>query len=120
MAEFGELLVELRQEQKMTQRTLAELLHVTSGTISNYENGVYYPDVPKLLALANLFHVSTDYLLGRCKHDVSPDVFDEIIAKEKTVGEFLQELQQLPKDRKEALVLIMDDIGLCAKIKRHK
>lgn len=120
MAEFGELLLELRQEKKMTQHALAELLDVTTGTVSNYENGVNYPNVPKLLTIANLFHVSTDYLLGRCKHDVSPDVFDEDIATDKTVGEFLQELRQLPKDRREALVLIMDDLGLCAKINRHK
>ena len=39
MGKFGEKLAELRQDHKMTQRALAQRLHVTSGTISNYENG---------------------------------------------------------------------------------
>lgn len=49
MAQFNELLVELRQDRKMTQEDLAKVLFVTSGTISNYENGVHLPDIEKLV-----------------------------------------------------------------------
>ena len=66
MAQFNELLVELRQDRKMTQEELAQVLYVTSGTISNYENGVHLPDIEKLISLADFFDVTTDYLLGRC------------------------------------------------------
>lgn len=52
MGKFGEKLAELRQDHKMTQRALAQRLHVTSGTISNYENGNHLPDVDKLVDLA--------------------------------------------------------------------
>ena len=48
MAQFSELLVELRQDKKMTQEDLAKVLFVTSGTISNYENGVHLPDIEKI------------------------------------------------------------------------
>lgn len=48
MAEFKELLVELRQDKKMTQEELAQILFVTSGTISNYETGAHLPDIEKL------------------------------------------------------------------------
>ena len=51
MGKFGEKLAELRQDHKMTQRALAQRLHVTSGTISNYENGNHLPDVDKLVSL---------------------------------------------------------------------
>ena len=54
MAQFNELLVELRQDRKMTQEELAQVLYVTSGTISNYENGVHLPDIEKLISLADL------------------------------------------------------------------
>ena len=65
MSKFGELLAELRQDRKMTQRDLAQILHVSVGTISNYENSVHFPDVEKLMELADFFGVTTDYLLGR-------------------------------------------------------
>lgn len=67
MAKLGELPAELRQDKKMTQRELANKLHVSSGTISNYEKGVHFPDLERLINLADYFHVTTDYLLGRAK-----------------------------------------------------
>ena len=48
MARFGELLAELRKDSGMTQKQLAERLHVSVGTVSNYENGVHLPDLEKL------------------------------------------------------------------------
>ena len=65
MAHLGELIAELRQDKGLTQKELGDILCVSSGTISNYENGVHLPDVDKVIALANYFHVTTDYLLGR-------------------------------------------------------
>lgn len=54
MAKFGDLLSELRRDKKLTQDELAHILFVTSGTISNYENNVHYPDVVKLIQLATI------------------------------------------------------------------
>lgn len=42
MAEFGDLLSELRRDKKLTQEELARELFVSPGTISNYENNVHY------------------------------------------------------------------------------
>ena len=77
MAHLGELIAELRQDRGLTQKELGDILCVSSGTISNYENGVHLPDVDKVIALANYFHVTTDYLLGRtslsrCCSELSP------------------------------------------------
>ena len=62
MSKFGELLAELRLDRKMTQKDLAKMLFVSVGTISNYEKGVHFPDIEKLIDLADFFHVTTDYL----------------------------------------------------------
>lgn len=43
MAQFGEILAELRQDRGLTQRDLAKLFFVTPGTISNYEKAVTCP-----------------------------------------------------------------------------
>ena len=49
VATFGELLAELRQDKGLTQKQLGRVLSVSTGTISNYENGVHYPDLEKLV-----------------------------------------------------------------------
>ena len=49
MAQFGEILSELRRDKHMTQKELASELHVTSGTISNYEKGVHTPEIEKVI-----------------------------------------------------------------------
>lgn len=48
MAEFGDMLSELRHDRNLTQAELALKIYVTPGTISNYESNVHYPDVEKL------------------------------------------------------------------------
>lgn len=40
MAHLGELIAELRLDKGLTQKELGNILCVSSGTISNYENGV--------------------------------------------------------------------------------
>lgn len=102
MGKFGEKLAELRQDHKMTQRALAQRLHVTSGTISNYENGNHLPDVDKLVDLADLFGVSTDYLLDRCNsqlplsHWDADDIFQSTLPK---LIDKLADLRRMSKDK---------------------
>lgn len=71
MATFGEILAELRQDRNLTQKDLAKYLHVSPGTVSNYENNIHLPDLEKILILANYFGVTTDYLLGRTPFSLS-------------------------------------------------
>lgn len=119
MAQFGEILAELRQDHKMTQKELSQKMYVTVGTISNYENGVHFPDVEKLIALADFFNVTTDYLLGRCKIDFSPDVWDEVIVDENTVGKLIQDVRSITSERKKALALLLSDMKLGTMITQY-
>lgn len=111
MASFGELLEELRSDKKMTQKDLANVLHVSVGTISNYERDVYYPEIEKLINLADYFHVTIDYLLGRCEHNFSPDVFEEKIVDNIDIGMAIKMIRNLPSERKRALLLLLDDMN---------
>lgn len=112
MARFGDLLAELRQDRKMTQRDLAEILYVTDGTISNYENGVHLPDIDKLVELADYFNVTTDYLLGRCTSQLSPDVLDELVLDDRTAGKLIRDIQSMSLERRQALSIILNDMQL--------
>lgn len=120
MAAFGELLAELRQDKKMTQAQLAEVLHVSTGTISNYEKSVHYPDLDKLISLADFFHVTTDYFLGRCSNNISPDAFEECVTPTKTIGELVQDIQRLSPERKQTLVVILEDMVLSSMLKEYQ
>ena len=83
MAHLGELIAELRQDKGLTQKELGDILCVSSGTISNYENGVHLPDVDKVIALANFFHVTTDYLLGRTSSNLPVDKIGRASGRER-------------------------------------
>ena len=120
MAKFGELLSELRQSRGMTQKELAKVLYVSDGTISNYENGVHYPDVEKLMDIADFFNVTTDYLFGRCKNNLSPDIFSETLIGSKTTGEILENIQSLDEDHKHALKVILRDMECSMMLRQYK
>ncbi len=53
-----------REELGLTQLRLAELLNVSQGTISQWENGSKTPSVDNLIALAKELRCSTDLLVG--------------------------------------------------------
>ena len=56
---------DLRIENGLTQKELAKILQSSDKNIWAYENGVASPPIDILIAYANYFGVSTDYLLGR-------------------------------------------------------
>ncbi len=56
---------ELRKKKKMSQVCLAMKLDMTQNSISRYESGAREADYRTLIAFADFFNVSLDYLLGR-------------------------------------------------------
>ena len=56
---------ELREDSDLTQREVAAYLGMTQPQYFRYEQG--YRDIPTdiLIALADLYHTTTDYILGR-------------------------------------------------------
>ncbi len=76
MVNFGNLLKELRQQAGLTQKQLAERLWLSKATVSYYEQSLRYPSPEILVKIANVFHVSTDYLLGREGKGQTLDVTD--------------------------------------------
>lgn len=49
----------------MTQQDLADAVHVTKGAVCMWERGMRIPEVSTLMALADVFGVSLDTLVGR-------------------------------------------------------
>lgn len=65
MTTLGQRIKQLRIENNLSQEALAYLLHVERSTIAGYETKGRLPDITILIKMAEIFHVSLDYLVGR-------------------------------------------------------
>ena len=119
MAQFGELLSELRQDRRMSQRDLAMVMHVSVSTISNYENGVHYPDVDKLIDLGNIFNVTIDYLLGLSPVRERNELLSADVLPGKSAYQFLKEFLSLPPEKRSLLNALLEDESFCASIRKQ-
>ena len=76
MANFGSILKNLRTSRGITQGELATMLDVSRSTVGMYETGGREPDFETMEAIADIFNVDMDYLMGRTqverKHPISP------------------------------------------------
>ncbi len=61
---LAENLRKLRRSKGLTQNDLGKLLNVSNGTIAMWETAKRQPDIEMVTKIANLFNVSTDYLLN--------------------------------------------------------
>lgn len=55
---------QLREKQGYSQAQLAKKLDVTRSSVNAWEMGLSTPTTQYIVALAKLFHVSADYMLG--------------------------------------------------------
>ena len=68
---MSERLTNLRLKNNYSQSFVARQIGVTPALISAYEKQERKPSLEKLIALADIYHVSTDYILGRSYKDDS-------------------------------------------------
>lgn len=61
---YNERIREIREDNSMTQQSVADILHVGQRTYSDYESGKTRIPVDSLLILAKFYDVSLDYITG--------------------------------------------------------
>ena len=111
---FKQTLRELRREQRLTQTDLANIIGTSKSAVGNWELGLREPDFETLQRLADYFHVTTDYLLGRDAptdggQKEKPVDDDGLSEDERTILELLRQVPDdaLPAARR-ALTAILD------------
>lgn len=83
--DISERIRELREVIGITQSNLASALNISRSAVNAREMGTSKPSIDTLVDLADFFHVSTDYLLGRNElqlieiSGVSPEGVDIIL-----------------------------------------
>lgn len=77
--EISEILKSLRTDSGLTQKELSDHLKIGQATIACYENGQREPHIANLMAYADYFECSLDYLTGR-----TDDIGNIVIGIDKT------------------------------------
>lgn len=91
--DFGDKLRSLRKSDNISQSELGKHIGLSKSIISNYENGINYPDFDNLLRIAKYFRVTTDYLLGAENEraiDISGLTESQTALIVRTVAEFVK------------------------------
>lgn len=104
-----ENLKQARRKCGLTQKEVADKLGVGQSTYKNYEGGLREPNGNVMVLLADLFNVTTDYLLGR--ETGEPETLDKLTAEfnmsaleRKIVDNYLS----LPKDLRGDLMNFLE------------
>lgn len=116
---ISEILKTLRIENGLTQKELSYRLKIGQATIACYENGQREPHIINLIAYADFFECSIDFLVGR-----TDDFGNVIVNEEKTKAgkatltkcelELLEKYRGLPRASKLKLSGFID--GLLAAV----
>ena len=120
MPHFGEMLAEIRQDYGLTQKELAEKLHLASSSISNYETGQRNPDADFVCSAADFFNVSADYILGRVDSNLPLELMNQTYLGSEKVSSVIDKLLALDERRRETLIHTLNDMSICAKINSQK
>lgn len=106
-----------RKRLKLSQLELANKLGVSQKSISKYERGDRRPTYETLTAMAKLFDVSVDYLLGNSDSRISTNccndsvnnvteknklIFDEVFTEKEK--KFLTTFRQLNEDNQDIII----------------
>ncbi len=100
MEKIGDRIKYLRKDFDLSQPELANKVGVAYSVISNWENNLNFPRGDYVAILANIFHVSADYLLGCELYEQNEQPKDELL--------LLRTYRQMPQEKKRALLILLD------------
>ena len=117
---IGEQLSEIRKDKGYTQEDLAEVLHVTKSTLSNYENDRRTPDIAFIKSFSKVMDVSVDYIIGITEIPQGISILKKRIGKNTTVEQIINMLLTLDSKHGEDLVSQLNYISFHCKVYERK
>lgn len=97
-------LKEIRNECQCSQLKLSEQLGVSRSTVAMWENGSSQPDNDMLIRIADIFGVSTDYLLGKTETKKAPAQSVDAITFDDFAYAMHNEAKDLSPENKQKLL----------------
>lgn len=104
---FGERLITVRKNKKMSQDELAKAIGVHAPVIGRYERDEVKPSIEVAVKIADALSVSLDYMVGSTDLELDKNTLNRVV-----------ELQKLKDDDKGHLFAIMDAYMRDAKAKQ--
>lgn len=99
-------LYELRSEKNLSQRDMAKILNISQGTYNNWENANTQPSIEQLIAIAEFFGVTVDYLIG------NTDDFGNVnYSLNEEQRKYLSLLARVNPQTKPAVIAILEELG---------
>jgi transcriptional regulator with XRE-family HTH domain len=112
MSLFAERLRSVRKARKITQARLAQILEANPRVYNRWERGTATPQLDTLMKIADALNVSLDELTGRAQDAQQPAVHNP------KLHALLKEVDGLPDEDQQALIILMDSLIKRAKIDR--
>lgn len=112
MTLFAERLRSVRKARKITQARLAQILEANPRVYNRWERGTATPQLDTLMKIADVLNVSLDELTGRAQDSQQPAVHNP------KLHALLKEVDGLPDEDQQALIILMDSLIKRAKIDR--
>jgi len=75
---LGKRIQEIRKQRKLTQEKVAEIMNIETTSLSNIENGKYYPSAENLEKIAQILNISPQILFQFEHHQPPEDLIYEI------------------------------------------
>lgn len=102
--DFAQKVLNLRTKYGYSQEQLAEQLNVTRQAVSRWEVGATLPETDAIIALSELFHVSSDYLLKDSIQFANTEGLDRMVIK------FMSSAQEMNRVSIDLLDIIEDGV----------
>lgn len=111
---LADRIVELRKKKGWSQEELAEIVDVTRQSVSKWESASSVPDLDKILKLADIFGVTTDYLLKdiRAQKNEAPEAEDKVQAHQAHIVS-LKEAEDFLRVKEETAPKVAFGVSLC-------
>lgn len=105
-----------REKQGLTQQECADLFDVKLRAWQTYEQGVSEPKFEVLCKIADVFGVTTDYLLGR---EPTPDPFADLNLNKESKTNVIDKYMSLPPNIRACLMDVLLQLADAAKQRQN-
>ena len=106
-----------REKHGLTQQECADLFDVKLRAWQTYEQGVSEPKFEVLCKIADLFGVTTDYLLGR---EPAPDPFADLNLNKESEEDVIDKYMSLPPNIRACLMDVLLQLADAAKQRQNE
>lgn len=103
-----ERILQIRQDNNLTQQEFADMINVSQPAVLGYEKGQYQPDLSVLIRMAQLFHVSIEYIVGLVDYKNPPYETPELNNLERAL---IDNFKSFSPALQQKLVAVFDEMN---------